>query len=125
MTAPERINIIKYAVNVEERGIDVTPSNQKTNIISPMVIYLPYKTSIFGICRLKFFNFSTESPTAAKGHIPHRNLPETKVIKYIPNMPADQNSIFTTFNCPSLCPEKSIKSVIIRNSELNTWRLDG
>ena len=120
MTAPERRNIIKYAVNVEERGIAVTPSNQKTNTTSPMVIYFPYVTSIFGICRLKFLNFFTESPIAAKGHIPHKNLPETKVIKYIPNMPADQNNIFIKFNCPSLCPPKSIKSVITRNIELKT-----
>ncbi|ODS31481.1 MAG: hypothetical protein SCARUB_03384 [Candidatus Scalindua rubra] len=51
--APKRINIIKDAVKIEDRGIVVTPSNQKTESINPIVIYLPYEISIFGTCKLK------------------------------------------------------------------------
>jgi hypothetical protein len=79
--APERINIIKNAVKAEDRGIVVTPSNQKTKSINTIVIYLPYVISTFGICKLKLFNRCIQSPTAAKGHIPQKILPETKADK--------------------------------------------
>jgi hypothetical protein len=39
--APERTKTIKNAVNIEDRGINVIPSNQNIKRIIPIVIYRP------------------------------------------------------------------------------------
>ena len=72
ITAPERIDMSKNAVSIDDRGIMVTPSNQNIKRIIPIVIYLPYATNTSGILRLKHFKRCIQSPAVAKGHIPHK-----------------------------------------------------